>query len=411
MQRRVRELRVVVTANDYDEALHFYRDVLGLKEQAAFGSKAGHVAILQAGRATLELVDQSHAEFVDQQEVGHRVAGQIRVAFQVDDSAELTRVLESAGAHVIAEPTKTPWNSLNARLQGPADLQLTIFTELGLTHLSSKDSRSEMSHFTTGDGCSIAYRLDGPPENPVLVLSNSIATELEMWDGQVEELSKYFRVLRYDLRGHGGTGVPSGSYSIDRLGRDVLELLDALGIERVHFCGLSLGGMIGQWLGIHRPERIDRLILCNTSAYLGPANYFDANIASVLAANDMSEVAEMFLHNWFPAGWLDSENPIIHPFRAALLGIDPRGLAGCYAAVRDMDMRRTVALIQSPTLVVGGHYDTVTLPAHSEDIAATIPGAKLLLLPCVHLSNVEYPIEFLQAVLDFLRGDHVPLTE
>lgn len=261
---------------------------------------------------------------------------------------------------------------------------------------------SDRSFFETGDGCRIAYRLDGPAKKPVLVFSNSIATVLEMWDGQVTELSKHFRVLRYDLRGHGATGVPAGSYSMGRLGRDVIELLDALHIERVHFCGLSLGGMVGQWLGIHVPERIDKLILCNTSAFLGPASQFDEWIASVLSASDMSETAERFLHNWFPAQMLEPESEAVAPFRAVLLATDPRGLAGCYAAVRDMDMRRTVALIQSPTLVIGGKYDTVTLPGHSEQIAATVPGAKLLLLPAVHLSNIEYPVEFLKAVLDFL---------
>ena len=152
----------------------------------------------------------------------------------------------------------------------------------------------------TGDGCRIAYRFDGPAEKPVLVLSNSIATVLEMWDGQVAELSRHFCVLRYDFRGHGATSVPTGSYSMDRLGRDVIELLDALHIGRVHFCGLSLGGMVGQWLGIHVPERIDKLILCNTSAFLGPVSQFDEWIASVLAASDMSETAERFLRNWFP---------------------------------------------------------------------------------------------------------------
>lgn len=264
---------------------------------------------------------------------------------------------------------------------------------------------SDRSFFETGDGCRIAYRLDGPEKKPVLVLSNSIGTTLEMWNGQVAELSRHFRVLRYDLRGHGATGVPAGSYSMGRLGRDVIELLDALDIERVHFCGLSLGGMVGQWLGIHVPERIDRLILCNTSAFLGPASQFDARIASVLAASDMSETAEMFLRNWFPAKMLTTEDEAVAPFRAGLLATDPRGLAGCYAAVRDMDMRRTVALIQSPTLVIGGLYDTVTLPAHSEQIAATVPGAELLLLPAVHLSNIEYPAELLKAVLDFLLKD------
>ncbi|MFI9766802.1 VOC family protein [Streptomyces sp. NPDC052415] len=127
----VRELRLVVTAADYDAALHFYRDVLGLPERAAFSSPDGRVSILEAGRATLELTDPNHAEFIDDVEVGRRVAGHIRVAFQVDDSAAVTRTLAGAGAEVVAEPTRTPWNSLNSRLEAPGALQLTLFTELG----------------------------------------------------------------------------------------------------------------------------------------------------------------------------------------------------------------------------------------------------------------------------------------
>jgi lactoylglutathione lyase len=127
----VRELRLVVTADDYEEALRFYRDVLGLEQRAAFTSDGGRVTILEAGRATLEITDPPHAEFIDEVEVGKRVAGHIRVAFEVDDSAAATRALEAAGAEVIAEPTRTPWNSLNARLAAPAGLQLTLFQELG----------------------------------------------------------------------------------------------------------------------------------------------------------------------------------------------------------------------------------------------------------------------------------------
>jgi lactoylglutathione lyase len=127
----VRELRVAVTAPDYDEAVVFYRDVLGLRERAAFASADGRVTILEAGRATLELLDPTHAAFVDEVEVGRRVAGHVRIAFEVDDSTATARALEVAGATVVAEPTRTPWNSLNARLEGPAGLQLTLFTELG----------------------------------------------------------------------------------------------------------------------------------------------------------------------------------------------------------------------------------------------------------------------------------------
>lgn len=257
--------------------------------------------------------------------------------------------------------------------------------------------------FTTGDGVRMAYRVDGPLDKPALILSNSIGTTLEMWDEQVPELAKHFRVVRYDMRGHGASGVPAGAYSTGRLGRDVIELMDELGIERAHFLGLSLGGFVGQWLGIHAPERIDRLILSNTAAYLGPADQWDQRIDAVLQAPDMKETAEMFLGNWFPVRMLERREPVVAKFRAMLLATDRQGLAGSYAAVRDTDMRRTIALIPRPTLVIAGRHDTVTSLGHGKQIADTIPGARLLVLPAVHLTNVEYPAEFLEAVLGFLQ--------
>lgn len=130
MTSRVRELRLVVTATDYDEALRFYRDVLGLDERGAFTSPGGRVTILEAGRATLELADPSHAAYIDDVEVGRRVAGHIRVAFEVDDAPAVTAELAEAGAEIVAEPTRTPWNSLNSRLEAPAGLQITVFAEL-----------------------------------------------------------------------------------------------------------------------------------------------------------------------------------------------------------------------------------------------------------------------------------------
>lgn len=265
---------------------------------------------------------------------------------------------------------------------------------------------STLSFFTTGDGVRVGYRFDGDAALPVLVLSNSIGTTLHMWDGEVATLSRAYRVLRYDTRGHGASGVPEGAYSLDRLGRDVIELMDALDIRRAHFLGLSLGGIVGQWLGVHAPERIDRLILANTSDYLGPAPQWDARIAATLQAADMTETAQTFLGNWFPASMLQAGGPVIDAFRAMLLATDPQGLAGAFAAVRDMDLRRTNALIDRPTLVIAGRDDTVTAASHGERIAATVPGAELRVLPAVHLSNVERPAEFLDAVLTFLApGD------
>ncbi|WP_027133242.1 alpha/beta fold hydrolase [Geminicoccus roseus] len=255
-----------------------------------------------------------------------------------------------------------------------------------------------------GDGCPIAYRWDGEVGRPVLLLSNSIATDHRMWDGAVGALSRSHRILRYDTRGHGGAGAPAGAYSLDRLGRDVLELLDALEVAQVDFCGLSLGGMVGQWLGIHAPERIDRLILANTSPFLEPAAPWDALIAGLATKPNMAAMADMFIGNWFPPDFVAAQPRVVAQFREMILATPPHGLAGCFAAVRDMDLRRTNALIPRPTLVLGGTRDRVTLPAHSEQIAQAIPGARLALLPGVHLLNVELPDAFLDAVTGFLSG-------
>jgi len=268
-----------------------------------------------------------------------------------------------------------------------------------------RESPANSSSFVTGDGVRIVYRIDGPADRPALILSNSIGTNLHMWDRQVPELSQHFRVIRYDFRGHGGSDVAPGGYSDARLSRDVIELMDQLGIERAHFLGLSLGGFVGQWLAIHKPERIDRLILSNTAAHLGPAELFDRSITGVLAAPDMKATAETFIANWFPKAMVAENGPIIEEFRSMLLGNPQQGIAGSWAAVRDADMRRTIALITAPTLVIGGQFDMVTSVDMSREIASTIPGAKLKILPAVHLSNVEYPKEFTEEVLAFLAGD------
>ena len=264
-----------------------------------------------------------------------------------------------------------------------------------------------MEMTTAGDGCSIAYRWDGDARLPVLLLSNSIATDHRMWDNVVPDLSKVRRVLRYDTRGHGASGAPQGAYSLDMLGRDVLELLDHLGIETFDFCGLSLGGMVGQWLGVRAGERIDRLILSNTSPYLGPAGQWDELIAGLERDGDMNAMAEVFLGNWFPPAFRDAHHGMVDAFRRTILATPPHGLAGCFAAVRDMDLRRSNKLIRTSTLVVGGDHDSVTLPAHSREIAGAIPGAGLVLLPGVHILNVELPDAFQDLVRAFLAEGRI----
>ncbi|CAJ0704444.1 3-oxoadipate enol-lactonase 2 [Ralstonia edaphis] len=263
-------------------------------------------------------------------------------------------------------------------------------------------TRNDLSFITAGDGTRLAYRFDGTAGKPVLLLSNSIGTDLHMWDVTVPRLAEHFHVLRYDARGHGASDAPAGAYSIDRLGRDVVELLDALGIQRVHMLGLSLGGIVAQWLAIHVPERIDRLVLSNTAAHIGPTQYFDQAIAELQQAHDMQATTETFLRNWFPARMLEANDPAVAPFRRTLLATPREGIIGGWAAVRDADLRRTITLITHPTLVIAGQHDTVTSARHGEEIAAAIPGAQLRLLDTVHLANVELPDAFAEAVLDFL---------
>lgn len=269
----------------------------------------------------------------------------------------------------------------------------------------------DTSFITTGDGIRLAYRFDGAPDLPVLLLSNSIATDLHMWDGQVASLAEHFRVLRYDARGHGRSDAPEAPYSLDRLGRDAVELLDALGLERVHVLGLSLGGFVAQWLAIHAPERVDRLVLSNTAAYLGPPAQWEQPIADVLRAPDLQATADMFLRNWFPPQMLADAEEVVAPFRRTLLATPRAGIAGSWAAIRDADLRRTLRVIDRPTLVIAGAHDTVTSVGHGEAIAAAVPGARFVVLPTVHLPNVERPQAFLDAVIGFLAVSGQPLIE
>lgn len=254
-----------------------------------------------------------------------------------------------------------------------------------------------------GDGCRIAYRFDGPADAPVLLLSNSLGTDMAMWEPQVRAWSQRYRVLRYDSRGHGASDVPAGAYSMDRLGRDVIELLNALAVAQVDFCGLSLGGMIGQWLGIRAPERVRRLILANTSSYMGPPVGWDARIGTVMERG-IQPIAQASIDRWFTDAFNATGTQAIAPIVAALLATNPAGYAGCCAAIRDMDMRRTAALIELPALVIGGMYDPSTPRSHSEALALSIDGARLAMIEAAHLSNVEAPMRFSGVVMDFLSG-------
>ncbi|MBC9914397.1 alpha/beta fold hydrolase [Chitinophaga varians] len=261
----------------------------------------------------------------------------------------------------------------------------------------------QQQYFTTADGVRIAWQLDGAEDKPVVVLSNSIATDYHMWDAQIAAFTPHFRVLRFDTRGNGASGSPAGDYSLNRMSLDVIELLDHLGIDRVHFIGLSLGGFIAQYIATHMPERIDKLILTHTAAHLGPMEGFNNNIKTLREHADMAPFEQMFIRNWFPERMITANDARIQPFRKVILDMSPTGLAGSFAAVRDGDLRKTAALIPHHTLVIGGEYDTVTLPEHSSYLADTIPDAQLVMLPAVHLSNVELTEDFNRIVLGFLQ--------
>ncbi len=254
-----------------------------------------------------------------------------------------------------------------------------------------------------GDGCRLAYRFDGPEDAPVLILSNSLGTRMAMWDAQVPAFSERFRVLRYDSRGHGASDAPAGAYGLDRLGRDVVELLDALAIDRVAFCGLSLGGMVGQWLGVRAPDRLERLVLANTSSFMGPPSAWDARIAAVLSQG-MAPLAAASVARWFTPDFAARHPAAVAGIEAGLLETSPQGYAGCCAAIRDMDLRRLAALIPTPALVMSGAADPATPPEHGKALVEALPNARLALLNAAHLSNVEQPAAFAAAALSFLSA-------
>jgi len=235
----------------------------------------------------------------------------------------------------------------------------------------------------------------------VLVLSNSLGSDLAMWDPQMPALTERFRVLRYDSRGHGQSAVPPGPYRIEDLGRGLLALLDALGLSRVHYCGLSLGGMVGMWLGVNAPDRVDRLVLCNTSAYLGPPELWNARIEAVRGSG-MQAVVPQVLERWLTPSYRARAPEAVEKVRRMLLATPPEGYVACATAIRDMDQRESISAIRAPALVVVGARDPATPPEHGRQIAERVRGAKVVELPAAHLSNVEAADRFTAAVLEFL---------
>jgi 3-oxoadipate enol-lactonase len=255
--------------------------------------------------------------------------------------------------------------------------------------------------FASVAGGQIHYRLDGDPGLPVLVLSNSLGTDLSMWDLQLPAFTRQFRVLRYDSYGHGASSSVTGEFGIDRLGEDVVGLLDHLEIATVTFCGLSVGGLLGQWMGLNAAKRVGRLVLCNTAAHIGNADAWNARIDAVNKGG-IPSISTWILERWFTVSFHEREAGTVDRFRKILEATSPEGYVATCAAIRDADMRGEVSKIRAQTLVIAGTQDKATPPEGGRYLTEHIAGSKYIELDTAHLSNVESPERFSGEVLKFL---------
>lgn len=241
--------------------------------------------------------------------------------------------------------------------------------------------------------------LDGPADAPVLILSNSLGTTVNLWQRQIPELSKHFRVVRWELPGHHGSPAAAGPYTVDDLGRKLLALMNELGIERAHLAGVSIGGMLSMWVASHAPERVDRLVVICTSAYLPPAQAWHDRAATVRAGGT-GQLVEAAIGRWFTPA---IDPAIVKQISAELTNVDNEGYAACCEAIATMDQRDTIARITAPTLVIGGADDPATPPAHAEEIASRISGASLVVIDeASHLAVLEQAERVTRLLVDHL---------
>lgn len=249
----------------------------------------------------------------------------------------------------------------------------------------------------------IHYSLAGVEPAPVIVFSNSLGANFSMWDPQLSDLSRQFRILRYDTRGHGQSTSAPGPYTIELLANDVLHLLDALHLEQIDFCGLSMGGQTGIWLGLHAATRLRKLILCNTGAKIGTADGWNTRIETVLDKG-MKEVSHAVASRWFTPEFQSAHPEVFSRAVKMIEGADPQGYAACCMALREFDARKELSAIKVPTLVIAGSRDPATPPGDGRFIADRVSGADFRELQAAHLSNIEASSEFTFAVQKFLAA-------
>ena len=249
----------------------------------------------------------------------------------------------------------------------------------------------------------IYYEVSGNKSLPPLLLSNSLGTDHEMWNIQVSEWSKYFYVIQYDTRGHGQSGHPKGLYSIAQLGQDVIDLLDHLDVPSTHFCGLSMGGVIGQWLAIHQPHRINRLVLANTAPKVGTAQAW-LDRANLVRQEGMGTIAASAHTRWFTTDFYQNHPERVKPLVESLKLTNAEGYAACCEALAQADFLESIQTIQSKTLIIQGVSDPVTTLADGQVMQAKIKDSTLFEIQASHISNIEQPQVFTKVVLSFLTA-------
>jgi 3-oxoadipate enol-lactonase len=243
---------------------------------------------------------------------------------------------------------------------------------------------------SVSESIALHHEISGRDAGAPLVLAGSLGTTLAMWEPQLESLGAVARLIRIDHRGHGGSPVPDGPYEIADLGRDVLALLARLGLERVSFCGLSIGGMVGQWLAINAPERIERLILICTAAHVPGGAAFRDRARLVRSAGGPDVVADAVIGRWFTPAFAAAEPELVASYRAMISATPGEGYASCAEAVGALDVRAGLRRIRAPTLVISGAEDVSLPPQLGREIAGAVPGARFELLdPAAHLASVE----------------------
>jgi 3-oxoadipate enol-lactonase len=250
----------------------------------------------------------------------------------------------------------------------------------------------------------LRHKVEGRTHGPTLVFGNSLGTDLSMWDAVVEEIRDRCRVVRFDHRGQGSSPVPDGPYEIADLGKDVLTLLDDLGIERATYCGVSLGGMVGLWLAATAPLRIERLIACCTSAHPGSPAAWAERAAVVTASQSTSPIAEAVVARWVTRAYAARHPEVVSELRNMLVDSPPRGYAACCGVLERLDLRSRLTHVCAPTLVISSEQDEAIPPTHGREIAAGIASARFVLLdPGAHLPMIERSAEVAALVLDHLE--------